>query len=53
MCSFILKLLLPYGPMYMKRKKKNMAKIQNSKIHNSLNNFGRDPPYRGMHAFLE
>ena len=36
-----LKLLLPYGPMLtkMKKKKKKIAKIQNLKFHNSLNNF--------------
>ncbi len=30
-------------PMLTKAKKK-MEKIQNLKFHNSLNNFGRDPP---------
>ncbi len=37
-----MKILPPYGFMLMKTKK--MAKIQNLKFHNSLNNFGRDPP---------
>ncbi len=37
-----LKLLPPYGTMLMKTEKK-LAKIQNWKFHDSLNNFGRDP----------
>ncbi len=37
-----LKLLLSYGPMLAKTKKKRLSKIQNFKFHNSLNNFGRD-----------
>ena len=37
--------LPPYGPMLTKTKKK-LAKIQNLKFHNSLNNIGRDPPQK-------
>ncbi len=37
-----LETLLPYGPML---RKKDLAKIQHLKFHNSFNNFGRYHPY--------
>ena len=43
--------LPPYGPMLWKTKKK-LAKIQNWKFYNSLNNFGRETISRSMHDFL-
>ncbi len=42
-CILCLKLKTPYGPM-LKKKKKKWQKKKKLKFHNTLNNFGRDPP---------